>query len=81
MNRLWTAPEDGTAQGPIAYVDTPGGGWTLQALWSDEDGVVVSFHIEGDGILDLESLGQMRAAVDQMLALEPPVTITQKEAK
>jgi hypothetical protein len=76
---LWTPVEDGTAQGPVFYVHTTGGLVVLQALWSDEEGVVLSVDIQGVGVINEKALADIGDAVRKIRALEPPVT--QKEAR
>jgi hypothetical protein len=78
-NKMWTPVRDGTAQGPAFYAPTTSGGVTFQALWSDEEGLVVAVDMRGDAVFNLDDLRRICDIHMQIMTLEPPVA--HEEAK
>lgn len=81
MQQPWTINHrEGTAVGPVIYVEAGNTAVEVRALWSDDEGVGVD--VQGPNtellitaetypaFLDLQD--RLREAVDQLLALAPP---------
>lgn len=71
-SQIWGPITDGTAQGPALYLECGGQRMTCQALWSDEEGVVVSVDTQGECLLDRDALTEIHDAIDCLMSLDPP---------
>ena len=78
---LWSTVNDGTAIGPSIYVEGKHGRVTYTALWSDEEGVLVSIDHRGEFLVLPEELAEHRSAVDQLMGTQPPLVATQLGAE
>lgn len=68
-NQLWSAAADGFAVGP-AYVDPEVA--TVQALWSDEDGVQVSVALHVDGLMSASQALELSCMVQRAASTPAP---------
>ena len=72
MSNDWSPVQDGTSQGPKAAILTVCGDCTVQALWSDTEGVVV--QLDSDAVLDMPAVSRLCRTLKRLLKTQPPET-------
>lgn len=70
---IWSEIKDGTSIGPTIYVEGKHCVLSYTALWSDEEGILVSVECVGEQLMTQDMLAETRSAVDQLLDLQPPL--------
>lgn len=63
--------------GPTYHLNIREQNVTLQALWSDTEGVCVSVDVSPDATFTAADIAEVRAALDDLLGLEPPAQSTE----
>lgn len=71
MGKLWSDIVDGTAIGPSGYVHMHDGDAVAQAIWDDERGVQITYHVP-DFSMTREEVMALRVLVDALLATPAP---------